>query len=253
MLLAALRRAVPLPRIESFERCLFVGPHPDDVEMGCAPTLIKLARAGKETRIVVATDGSMGARDADGAGPELAARRRLEAQASARLLGAADPVFLPFTDGGLYGVEELAGALATEMVKTRPQLVFAPDPDLASECHMDHLKTGLAVKMAMFMAPFPAMMRRLGVEGSWQPEALAFYYTDRPNSYVSITARDLRLQAEALRLHQSQFDSEALDMLDRYLRLQALHLGLRRLRGPCNGFRVLGKLHMHCFPEVMYF
>lgn len=252
MLLAALRRAVPLPRLESFDRYLFVGPHPDDVEMGCAPTLRRLILRGKEARIVVATDGAMGASDPEQAGPALALLRQEEARASARLLGAEEPVFLPFADGGLYAVEDLAKALAAEIVRSRPQVVFAPDPDLASECHADHLKTGLAAKLAMNLAPFPAVMRSLGVEGSWQPEALALYYTDRPNAFVP-AAPTMPARLAALRLHRSQFDETTLKDIERYQRLRALRLGLRRLRGPCDGYRALGKLHMHCFPEVMDF
>ena len=34
--------AAPLPDIESFERFLFIGPHPDDIEIGAGATAAKL-------------------------------------------------------------------------------------------------------------------------------------------------------------------------------------------------------------------
>ena len=42
-----LRFAAPLPQVESFERYLFIGPHPDDIEIGAGTTAAKLATAGK--------------------------------------------------------------------------------------------------------------------------------------------------------------------------------------------------------------
>ena len=38
----------PLPKIESFQRFLFIGPHPDDIEIGAGATAAKLAAMGKD-------------------------------------------------------------------------------------------------------------------------------------------------------------------------------------------------------------
>ena len=35
-----------------------------------------------------------------------------------------------------------------------------------------------------------------------------------------------------------------------YLKLRSFDLGLRRLCGHAEGFRVLGVTHMHCLPEA---
>ena len=35
---AVLHFAAPLPKIESFDRFLFLGPHPDDIEIGAGAT-----------------------------------------------------------------------------------------------------------------------------------------------------------------------------------------------------------------------
>ena len=39
-----LKFAAPVPKPESYSRFLFVGPHPDDVEIGAGATAAKLAR-----------------------------------------------------------------------------------------------------------------------------------------------------------------------------------------------------------------
>ena len=43
-----IRFAAPLPRIEDSRRILFIGPHPDDIEIGAGATAAKLAAAGKK-------------------------------------------------------------------------------------------------------------------------------------------------------------------------------------------------------------
>jgi len=58
-----------------------LGAHPDDVELGCGGTILKLVSLGRKGVIVDLTDASMGTRGT----PEIRAR---EAAAAARALGA---------------------------------------------------------------------------------------------------------------------------------------------------------------------
>ena len=55
-----LKFAVPVPKVESFERYLFIGPHPDDIEIGAGATAAKLAAMGKEVCFLVCLDGRFG-------------------------------------------------------------------------------------------------------------------------------------------------------------------------------------------------
>ena len=85
----AIRFAAPLPDIEAFERYLFIGPHPDDIEIGAGATAAKLAAAGKKVCFLVCLDGRFGLENAPaGTSPDdLAALRTEEAKRSARMLG----------------------------------------------------------------------------------------------------------------------------------------------------------------------
>ncbi len=249
MFRAVLKRFVPLPKVDAFARYLFIGPHPDDIETACAPTVKRLVEAGKHVSFLIVTDGRMGALDPACYGETLVSIRRAESLASAALLGVTDVMFLPFSDGGLYPVEEAAKAIAREIVRLKPAAVFAPDPNVISECHADHLKTGLAAKMAMSMAPFRGVMESLGVPESHPVEALFFYYTDKPNVCLPV-GRAFAVREQAIALHKSQFDAAAIKSIVTYFQFRSIRLGLKRLRGRCDGYRALSSVHMHCFPEA---
>ena len=54
-----LKFAAPLPKIEEYNRFLFIGPHPDDIEIGAGATAAKLVDMGKEVRFLVCIDGRL--------------------------------------------------------------------------------------------------------------------------------------------------------------------------------------------------
>ena len=247
-----LRAAAPTPRIEDFDSFLFIGPHPDDIEIGAGATAAKLAAAGKRVSFVICTDGRYGLEHAPaGTTPErLAELRRDEALASARVLGVEDVRFLGFSDGGFYDPGELRLALARAVGEIRPQIVFAPDPDVESECHPDHRTVGEEARRVAVFAPYGGIMEQYGTAGA-DVQAIAFYMTARPNRFVC-TRGWLARQFEAIGCHETQFPvgTEAYRSLALYLRLRAADFGLRRVCGAAEGFRVLGKTHMHALPEA---
>ncbi|MEZ4629086.1 MAG: PIG-L deacetylase family protein, partial [Eubacteriales bacterium] len=204
---AILKRVAPIPKLDAFERYLFIGPHPDDIEVACAPSIRALTAAGKHVSFVILTDGRMGGIDPALFGEELVAIRQQESLASAKLLGVTDVTFLPFYDGGMYPMEDAAREIAKQIIRIQPDVVFAPDPNVISECHIDHIKTGMAAKMSMNMAPFESVMKSIGVSGSHAVKALAFYYTDKPNNYLRVR-KTFSARAEALACHKSQFDEK---------------------------------------------
>ena len=56
----ALRAAAPVPGVEGFSRYLFVGPHPDDIEIGAGATVSRLTAMGKKVTFLICTDGRFG-------------------------------------------------------------------------------------------------------------------------------------------------------------------------------------------------
>ena len=68
---------------------LAIGAHPDDVEYGCAGTLIQHVQRGDNVFIMIITDG------AQGGDPEI---RRQEQLAAAKIIGATDTFFGGYDD-----------------------------------------------------------------------------------------------------------------------------------------------------------
>lgn len=247
----ALRFAAPLPNLEGFQRYLFVGPHPDDIEIGAGATVSRLVSLGKQVTFLVCTDGRYGDENTALRGQELAAVRKEEARRSAGLLGVTDVRFLELSDGGFYTREELLRGIARVIGDIQPEVIFAPDPSVASECHIDHLNVGQAVRNLAYLASNGGIMAQYGTRSA-QIQALAYYMTARPNRFVS-TRGHLQRQLDAVfSCHESQFppDSPGAKSIRLYLKLRSIDFGIRSLKGQAEGFRVLGQTQMHCLPEA---
>lgn len=245
--------AVPIPKIEQYQRFLFVGPHPDDIEIGAGATAAKLAAMGKDICFLVCLDGRFG----DGNAPEgirgdrLVELRKQEALASAAMLGIRDVRFLDLSDGGFYEQKELVEKIAQVAGDFQPDVMLAPDPDVTSECHIDHRNVGNAVRQVAYFAPYGGIMAGYGAKAA-PVQALAYFMTAKPNRFVK-TKGYLSLQLKSVfGCHHSQFPegSEEGKSIALYLKLRAVDFGLRSGKGCAEGFRVLGVTHMHCLPEA---
>jgi len=274
-----LRYAARIPRLESMDRFLFVGPHPDDIEIGAGATAAKLAKAGRKGAFLICLDGRYGdGLSGEVKGDALALLRRKETVEGAAALGVTQVFFLgrkkegdpiraltakqmesaePLCDGGFYAQEDLVQGIGAAAAAFQPDVIFGPDPFSRSECHADHLNVGNAVRKVACFAPYPGIMERIvqpEEEGraSAPVRAVAFYMTARPNQYVRTSRELTEIQFRAIAAHGSQFpaDSEEFGSVRTYLRLRSLDFGLRRLRLHAEGFRVYGQTQMHCLPEA---
>ena len=250
---AILNFAAPIPKIENMDRFLFIGPHPDDIEIGAGATAAKLVAAGKTVRFLVCIDGRFGTGNApEGVvGDKLVGLRQIEARNSALKLGVKDVQFLGFCDGGFYEQKDLIVEIAKVVGEFQPDVIFAPDPCVTSECHIDHLNVGNAAKQIAYFAPYKEIMEQYGAVSA-PVKALAYYMTAKPTQYIK-TSGYLKKQIDAIfSCHLSQFpegcgDAQSIPL---YLRLRAIDFGLRSLKGCAEGFRVLGVTQMHCLPEA---
>ena len=249
-----LKIAAPAPKIEAFSRYLFIGPHPDDIELGCGATAAKLAAEGKEVTFLILTDGRYGDGLSGGVkGDDLAELRKKESVGAAEHLGVRDVRFLDFCDGGFYSYDDLVKSVMKAVGEIKPDLIFAPDPATGRECHIDHLRAGHAAAHAAYMAPYTGIMHNYGASAA-DVKGIAFYMTAKPNRYVRIPKELVRLQNEAIfDHHTSQFPrgSAEAKQLELYLKLRSADFGLRSMSAHAEGFRVLGQTHMHCIPETV--
>jgi len=86
---------------------VFFHAHPDDESIATGGTMAKYADAGHHVILVVATNGEHGEAPTDlGAEESLAARRRVETDRSAAILGVEAVHWLGYEDSGMHGWEQ---------------------------------------------------------------------------------------------------------------------------------------------------
>ena len=254
-----LKAAAPIPKIISHKRALFVGPHPDDIEIGAGATISKLVSLGIIVGFAIITDGGSGSFDAAVEIDDLIKRRHEEALHSAQVLGVSETYFLNFPDGAKYDEWDVAVKLAEIIIQFNPDIIFAPDPNLPSEVHPDHAKAGNSTKHALLISSSPLTLKRnmiftdQDIKLSFN-RTLAFYYTHRPNQFVSVSKNDISKSQAAILKHISQFqdNTQEWSTLKMYLSYRRRRFGT--IFNPIrDGFFVLGPIHQHCFPEVNEF
>ena len=249
MFISILKKAVPAPKLTSFDSFLFVGPHPDDIELGCGGTVALLTKLGKKVTFIIATNGCVGSIDPALTSQQIVEIRQKEALASAALLGVTDVRFLPYDDGGDYDQKAMKKDIVAAILDVKPQVVVCPDHTVPTEWHPDHLNVGRIATEAVFVASWDKLTARFGLDGSVSNVALAYYYTHKPNAYVGVT-KTYKLREQALTLHVSQFDNATLNRNNKYLKLREIRFGLRSGKRRAEGYRMATPTLRHCFPEA---
>jgi N-acetylglucosamine malate deacetylase 1 len=132
-------------------RILIVGAHPDDGDIKAGGTAAKWCAAGHVVRLVSLTDGRAGHHAMPG--PELARRRRTEAQAAAAVIGATYEI-LDHPDGELDDRLDYRREVIRLIRAFRPDLIIT---HRSTDYHPDHRFTGLLVQDASYLLTVPAI------------------------------------------------------------------------------------------------
>jgi bacillithiol biosynthesis deacetylase BshB1 len=173
---------------------LAFGAHPDDVELFCGGTLIRLAQLGYTTGVVDLTRGEK----ASHGDP---AERAREAAAGAAELGASFRDNLELPDTGLAPVDAQLAAVVGVLRRRRPELVLAP---WIEDRHPDHAAAAALVTRAVFFAG----VRRYAPEAGdrFVPRRL-LYYAMRHRmtpSFIIDTSPAAARKARAIACYASQ-------------------------------------------------
>jgi N-acetylglucosamine malate deacetylase 1 len=149
----ALAGRVARPAVRSWsspggQRVLVVAPHPDDEAIGCGGTLLRHKACGDVVSIAYITDGRRSR--ALGLGPEeITRRRRLEAMAGARALGADRVEWLGLPEGEWTAVQ-LRPILRGLLHECAPEVVYAPS---RVDFHPEHCRVAEALALALAELP----------------------------------------------------------------------------------------------------
>jgi LmbE family N-acetylglucosaminyl deacetylase len=180
--------------------------HPDDAEITCAGTLIRLAAAGWEVHIASAAPGDCGTTTEDRFA--ISARRVLEATASAELIGARYHC-LDERDGMVMYDKPALQKTVDLFRRVAPTLVFT---HALKDYMLDHEMAALLARAASFIYAAPNITAYPVLAGSRVPH---LYYCDpmegrdplgnlvSPTTYVDI-ADQLEKKTAMLACHASQ-------------------------------------------------
>lgn len=173
---------------------LFLGPHPDDVEIAASGTIFRLLAAGHRVAIVDATAGEKGSRGNE-------ATRRQEATAAQNALGVEQRHNLGLPDAGVVADEATVGLLVAALRNARPQLLFAP---AERDVHPDHVAVAQAASRAFFLAGLSNFAPELGA--AHRPRVCVRYPGNLPTEVsFAVDISDLAEEkAKVLRCYQSQ-------------------------------------------------
>ena len=178
---------------------LAFGAHPDDVELGCAGTILKEISLGKKVGIVDLTRGELGTRGS-------AEIRDQEANAAAKILGVVARENLEMRDGFFLNDEKHQLEIIKMLRKYQPEIVLCNAID---DRHIDHGKGSKLVSDACFLSGLMKIETELdGVQQkAWRPK-LVYHYIQwkniEPDFVVDITGfTDKKI--ESILAYSSQF------------------------------------------------
>jgi len=174
---------------------LVIAAHPDDAELGCGGTILKLISLNKKIGILDLTKGELGTRGN-------AEIRDQEASKASQILGISVRENLGFRDGFFTNDEVHKLKLIHAIRKYKPDIIFAP---ALSDRHPDHSNAAILVRDACFLSGLP----KINTENidAWRPKLLLHYIQNnyrQPTFVIDITPF-FEKKIEAIKAYSSQF------------------------------------------------
>lgn len=179
---------------------LVLAAHPDDAELGAGATIAKHTAAGKKVGIVDFTKGELGTRGT----PET---RKLEAAASAKIMGISVRENLGLRDGFFQNDEVSQLAIISSIRKYQPEIVLA---NAVYDRHVDHGKGASLGYDACFLSGL-AKIETLDEFGNkqqpWRPKVVYHYIQSlfvEPDFIVDVSDY-WEVKMNAIKAFRSQF------------------------------------------------
>lgn len=219
---------------------LAFGAHPDDVEIGCGGTILKLTDAGKRVVVVDLTRGELGTRGD-------VKTRAEEAERASALLGLTARENLGLPDGHIRAEPEAKRAVVRVIRKWRPEAVLVP---YVEDRHPDHAHASSLVYEAAFLSG----LRRFDAEDDAHRPERVFYYlgwSDFEPTFIVDISEQFDRKMEAIYAFATQFRADSSPDPETDLthpstawriRSRCAYYGSLIRRSYGEGFRVRGRL-----------
>ncbi len=178
---------------------LAIGVHPDDVELGCAGTLLVEKNNGKKVGIVDLTKGELGTRGT-------AETRLQELAAAAAILKVDVRENAGFADGFFKNDEAHQRALISIIRKYQPDIIIC---NSSEDRHPDHGRSSSLVSDAAFLSGLRKI--ETSFEGknqeAWRPAYVFHYIQDRylTPDFVVDTTDFFETKLESVKAYSTQF------------------------------------------------
>jgi bacillithiol biosynthesis deacetylase BshB1 len=177
---------------------LSIVAHPDDTELTCGGTVIKMAEAGYKVGVLDLTAGESGTRGN-------ACLREREAAKAAKVMGLAHRENLGLPDAGIEDTREYKLKIAERIRALRPRTVILP---YWEGRHPDHYLTGRIGYEACFLAG----LAKISLAGQpFRPHKIIYatYYVPavRPTFVVDVSAQHEK-KLKAILCYSSQFSPQ---------------------------------------------
>lgn len=177
---------------------LFIASHPDDIEITCGGTCIKLVKSGKKAGIIDLTEGELSSRG----NLEL---RKKETRAASRVLGIHYRNNLGLQDGNIQNNFINRIRLIREIRTLKPRILFAPYP---SDRHPDHINAGNLIRESVYFSG----LKRIEIDNlkPHRPDKV-FYYRhayDFPISFIFDISDVFERKMKTILSYRSQFYNE---------------------------------------------
>ena len=173
---------------------LVFGAHPDDVELGCSGTIIKLVEHGKKVAIIDLTRGELGTRGT-------AESRKKECENATKILGVAVRENMNFEDGFFKDDEKHKLALIKKIREYCPEIVIA---NATTDRHPDHGRASQIVVDSCFLSGLEKVDTKQKV---WRPKAIYHYiqFNHLQPDFVINISRQMEKKIEAVKAYKTQF------------------------------------------------
>jgi bacillithiol biosynthesis deacetylase BshB1 len=180
---------------------LAFGVHPDDVELGCAGTIMAAIDQGKKVGIVDLTRGELGTRGTP-------TTRTQEAAAAAKIMGVDIRENLDMADGFFANDEAHQRKIIALIRKYQPDIILANAPE---DRHPDHGRSAKLVSDAAFLSGLRKIetIHDSVAQNTWRPAYTFHYIQDRfiqPSFVIDIT-KYMDRKIEAVLAYGTQFNS----------------------------------------------
>ncbi|MEO8117274.1 MAG: bacillithiol biosynthesis deacetylase BshB1 [Bacteroidota bacterium] len=181
---------------------LAFGVHPDDVELGCAGTLIASIAQGKKVVVIDLTAGELGTRGT-------AATRKKEAAAAAKMMGVHKRENLGMADGFFKHDDKNVLKIIQVIRRYRPEIILCNAPD---DRHPDHGRSAKMVSDASFLSGLRKIetLDEKKKQAAWRAPYTFHYIQDRyikPDFLFDISAYHEQ-KLKAILCYETQFNSK---------------------------------------------